>query len=64
VHVLWVLLWRDFYTPVWPNIAADALAAGWVVRRVKIHLSRHRAWQNKHFQAIHTTLKAQDERAK
>lgn len=40
---LYRYLVRDLYVPVWPNIAADVLAAGWTISRVKTHLHRHRA---------------------
>jgi hypothetical protein len=29
------------YGPVWPNIVADVIAAGWTISRLKLHLSKH-----------------------
>jgi len=39
----WLHHWivNDFIVPVWPNIAADVMAAGWTISRVKTHLHRH-----------------------
>ena len=33
---------RDFWGPVWPNLAASALCASLAVFRVRVHLARHR----------------------
>jgi hypothetical protein len=47
---------RDIYTPIWPNVAADLFTAAWIVRRVKVHLAKHRKWQYQHFMAIHKKI--------
>jgi len=46
----------DLYNPIWPNVAASGLSAIWAVRRFKIHLSRHRKWQAKHFTSLHAKV--------
>lgn len=33
---------RDFWAPIWPNLAASAICAYAAVLRVRVHLSRHR----------------------
>lgn len=43
----------DFYSPVWPNLAASGICAIMAVKRIKTHLKAHRSWMRKHFQAIH-----------
>jgi len=40
-HWLYHWLFLDFYVPVWPNIAADLIAAVWTISRLKTHLHRH-----------------------
>ncbi len=40
-HWLFHWVWQDFGVPVWPNIAADVMAACWTLSRVKKHLHRH-----------------------
>lgn len=52
------ILIRDFYDPVWPNLAASGLCAIATVKRVKAHLAKHRRWQSKHFAALHTKVNA------
>lgn len=40
-HWLYHYLYQDLYGPVWPNIAADVMVAGWTISRLKLHLGRH-----------------------
>lgn len=54
MHVLWAVFVRDFYTPVWPNIAASALTGVAVVKRVKTHIRRSHDHQMKWIKAIHS----------
>lgn len=42
-HLFHQYIYQDVYVPVWPNIAASAIAAFWVVARMKIHLRTHRS---------------------
>lgn len=47
---------NDFYSPVWPNLAASAITATVAVKRIRTHLKRHRAWQSQHFKTIHANM--------
>ena len=44
MHVIWVLLYRDQWVPVWPNLEASALwtwpILAWHHRRIRRHVDR------------------------
>ena len=53
---------RDFWGPVWPNLAASAICAYAAVMRVRVHLARHREASTRQHAATRDLVAALHER--
>lgn len=53
---------RDFWNPVWPNLAASALCAGLAVLRIRVHLQRHQEALKRQHAATHDLVAGLHER--